>query len=300
MKKNGSIILSILLFVSVLGNAYFFYDHHQSENNQLDKMNKLQHEKKQMEENLKKQKEEIQTQLNEAQKTLEDFRLSMVEESSNSEKKIAYLTFDDGPSHNTTRNLDTLKKNGIKATFFVNGHPGKENEFLYQRIVNEGHAIGNHTYSHDYAKIYRSVSAYKEDMKQLDDYIFSLTGVRSKLVRFPGGSNNQVSYSYGGKTITKQIAIDLNLNGYHYYDWNVDSTDASAIKQNKNTIVNNVLQQSKNKKKVIILMHDSAVKTTTADALPEIIKGLKQQGFEFRSLHTYSYNNQFLDTKAAS
>lgn len=196
--------------------------------------------------------------------------------------KVAYLTFDDGPSDNTAKILDILKENNIKATFFINGHP--ERKEIYQRIVKEGHAIGNHTYSHDYASLYKTIDGFMNDKQKLDDFIYGITGAKPQILRFPGGSNNEVSYKYGGTDFMDRLTKYIKQSGIKYFDWNVSSTDASVATQDKDTIISEVLKGAKNKKEAIILMHDSEPKTTTALALPEIIKGLKEQGFKFSIL----------------
>jgi peptidoglycan-N-acetylglucosamine deacetylase len=205
--------------------------------------------------------------------------------------KIAYLTFDDGPSDNTIKILDILKENNIKATFFVNGHADRKE--TYQRIVNEGHIIGNHTYSHDYAGLYKTIDGFIENMQKLDDFIYGITGVKPEILRFPGGSNNQVSYKYGGVDFMDKLTKHIKQSGIKYFDWNVDSTDASVGTQGKDKIISEVLKNAKNKKQAIILMHDSAPKTTTALALPAIIKGLKDQGFKFSTLFSEVNTVQF-------
>lgn len=197
-------------------------------------------------------------------------------------EKIAYLTFDDGPSENTEKILDTLKENNIKATFFVNGNPNKAE--IYKRIARDGHTIGNHTYSHDYKTVYSTIDGFNADVKKLNDFITKTTGQTPKILRFPGGSNNQVSYSYGGKDFMDKITQEVKKEGIVYFDWNVSSTDAEKVTQNKQTIINSTLEEAKGKSKAIILMHDSKPKTTTVEALPEIIKGLKEQGFKFAPL----------------
>ncbi|MCR1933725.1 polysaccharide deacetylase family protein [Clostridium tepidum] len=194
--------------------------------------------------------------------------------------KIAYLTFDDGPSKNTKEILKILKENDVKATFFVNGHPGLED--LYKDIAKDGHVIANHTYSHDYKKIYISPENFEKDIKKLDKYIEETVGQKpSHIIRYPGGSNNTISHNYGGPNIMKQIINHMNELGYMHFDWNVDSTDASAFCQKKDKIINSVLTESRGLHKAVILMHDTNPKTTTVQALPEIIKGLKEQGFVF-------------------
>lgn len=209
-------------------------------------------------------------------------------------EKIAYLTFDDGPSKNTSKILDTLKKYNIKATFFVNGRTDSQSKQLYKRIVDEGHSIGSHIYSHDYSEIYRSKTAFMNSFNKLQNYIKNLTGVKMDILRFPGGSNNTVSYKYGGKGLMKELTKEMRRQGYVYFDWNVDSTDASVALQSKSNIVSSVLNGSKGKKQVVILMHDAAGKTTTPQALPEIIEGLKKQGFQFDRITKTSYAPQFL------
>lgn len=194
--------------------------------------------------------------------------------------KIAYLTFDDGPSKNTLDILKVLKDYNVKATFFVNGH--KTYTDLYKKIADDGHALANHTYSHDYKTVYSSVDNFKKDVKKLDNFITEVTGEEPNFIlRYPGGSNNTMSRRYGGKNMMREIIREMNKEGYIYFDWNVDSTDAAAYRQSKDKIVNSVLNGSKHTKKAVILMHDLDSKTTTVQALPEVIEGLKEQGFIF-------------------
>lgn len=206
--------------------------------------------------------------------------------------KIAYLTFDDGPSDHTSDILTTLKKHNVKATFFINGHDSLRNK--YKEISDGGHALANHTYSHDYKTIYSSADNFSRDTKKLDAYLTEVTGkAPNHILRYPGGSNNTVSHEYGGTAIMDTIIKKMNDDGYKYFDWNVDSTDASTYCQNKNKIVQEVLTQSTQVKHAIILMHDLGPKVTTVQALPEIIEGLKNQGYIFDVLSKDSYAPQF-------
>lgn len=204
--------------------------------------------------------------------------------------KTAYLTFDDGPSNNTITILDTLKENNIKATFFINGNYNKN---IVQRIINEGHAIGNHTSSHNYKKIYASTDAFLEDFNSLENSILNDFGTKSTLIRFPGGSNNTVSHNYGGKTIMDELTKLMTEKGYTYFDWNVTSGDADSTPATKEQIISNVVNRSKTVNNAIILMHDSSVKTETAKAVPEIIKQLKELGFSFDKLSETAPKVQF-------
>lgn len=192
---------------------------------------------------------------------------------------VAYLTFDDGPSANTERILDILAANNIKATFFVNGRGGRESTYL--RIANEGHKIGNHTYSHDYSEVYSSREQFLNSVNQLNDYLGALGIAKPDIIRFPGGSNNQVSIPYGGADLMDMLVSDVMAYGYDYFDWNVSSGDASKITEEKGVIVNNVINGCKGKSNPVILMHDSGPKTTTAEALQEIIDYLRGQGYSF-------------------
>lgn len=200
-------------------------------------------------------------------------------------KKVVYLTFDDGPSHNTERILDTLKEFNVKATFFVVGNESEYGKSLYKRIVEEGHAIGNHSYSHRYSKIYKSVDTYKEDTEKLGNLLSSVIGFEPNIMRFPGGSNNLVSRKYSNKkTYMKELCQEMMNDGYEYYDWNVSAGDCVSGLKPTGAIVRDVLQGVKNKKRAVILFHDSEARTTTAEAVPEIIKQLKAMGYEFKVL----------------
>lgn len=196
--------------------------------------------------------------------------------------KTVYLTFDDGPSSYTPQILDTLDKYGVKATFFVkNG--GKYN-YVMKDIVNRGHAIGLHTYTHDYKKIYSSDSAYFNDLNKISDLVYEQTGVRSKIIRFPGGTSNTVSKNYS-KGIMTRLSKSVTEQGYVYFDWNCSNGDADGA----NTVqkqLNFCSQYSKSASTVIVLMHDT--KSTTRDALPKIIEYYKSCGFNFGVLTTSS------------
>ncbi len=197
-------------------------------------------------------------------------------------KKVAYLTFDDGPSCNTFKILDILDRYDVKATFFVIGKSGRDAE--YKAIVERGHSIGLHTYSHNYSKIYASESAFFKELDKISDKIYSLTGVRSNIIRFPGGSSNTVYKKYCSGLMAK-LKKSVPANGYYYHDWNVSSGDASGNNIAKNTIINNVKKGCKNKTTVNILMHDTGSgKRTTVEALPAIIEYLLAQGYDIQPI----------------
>lgn len=198
--------------------------------------------------------------------------------------KVCYLTFDDGPSKQvTTRLLETLEQYDAKATFFVVGY-GNLN--LLDDIKAGGHSIGLHSDTHDWS-IYKSEEAYFKDLQAISNKVYDKIGEHPKIIRFPGGSSNTVSRNRC-KGIMSKLVESVEDKGYVYFDWNVDSTDASDKKVSKEQIVNNVLKYAKGKDKICVLMHDLTGKTTTADALPEILAGLKEMGYRFEGLNENS------------
>lgn len=193
--------------------------------------------------------------------------------------KYAYLTFDDGPSENTMKILDILDQYGVKATFFVNGHTGADMEERYKAIVDRGHAIGIHTYSHNYDSVYGGLDKFEEEVVSLRKYIFEVTGKDTTLFRFPGGSSNSMV-----DDIYPYIQW-LNDNGYVYWDWNSSSGDASGTKPTAQQIVENCLVQAEEEyTNIVILMHDLKPKDTTVEALPELIEALQAYGYEIRAI----------------
>ncbi|MEG2811971.1 MAG: polysaccharide deacetylase family protein [Clostridium sp.] len=229
-------------------------------------------------ENIATQSGKIETTFNRVSTdNLEEYRIN----------KVAFLTFDDGPSKNTEKILDILKKENVQATFFVNGNNSEFAVNMYKRMVNEGHAIGNHTYSHTYEDVYTSKYAFIEDIKKLDSLIFTETGYRINLLRFPGGSNNTINRRYSNSrdnSFMECLSNEVESMGYRYFDWTVDSTDASKVKQKEGVIVKNTLNEALKQKYPIILFHDAPAKTTTVEALSGIIKKLKESGYKIKPL----------------
>lgn len=184
-----------------------------------------------------------------------------------------YLTFDDGPSDNTAAILDTLAKYNVKATFFVVGKTDNQSKEMYQRIVNEGHTLGMHSYSHKYSVVYDSLDAFETDFNQLQSYLYDITGQECRLYRFPGGSSNQVS-----NTDMSEFIRFLNEEGVTYFDWNVSSGDATSQAYTADELLNNVLTDVPKYKTSVVLMHDSNTKSTTVEALGPMIEALQGMG----------------------
>lgn len=194
--------------------------------------------------------------------------------------KTIYLTFDDGPSARTPEILQILADNGVKATFFViNG--GKYNHYM-KDIVEQGHTIALHSYSHDYASIYSSDAAYLNDLQQISDLVYNETGVRTNIMRFPGGSSNTKSKKYSQGIMTRMTQKVTEM-GYIYFDWNLSSGDAESGGASAATIVNNCRKVPRNNT-VIVLMHDAGNKKTTVEALPEVIAYYKAAGCKFAAI----------------
>ncbi len=190
-----------------------------------------------------------------------------------------YLTFDDGPSYYTDDILDILKRYGVKANFFVIGTEDPELRKIYRRIIDEGHVLGMHSYSHKYQDIYASVDAFATDLSRLETLLYDETGVIPKLYRFPGGSSNTVS------PVSMGYFIDyLTAKGITYYDWNISSGDASTRLLPKDDIVRNSLYRMDENEETMILLHDIGDKSTTVEALPEIIEALQEQGLPITTI----------------
>ena len=187
--------------------------------------------------------------------------------------KKVYLTFDDGPSSNTDQILDILKDYDVKATFFVVGKTDERSVKAYQRIVEEGHTLAMHSYSHRYDEIYESKEAFARDLNSLQEYLYETTGVWPRIYRFPGGSSNTVS-----KVDMQELIEYLTDIGITYFDWNVASGDAVSRSLPAETIVNNCLSGIEKQKESVILMHDASNKGTTIEALPQIIEAIQEQG----------------------
>lgn len=188
--------------------------------------------------------------------------------------KVIYLTFDDGPSNYTNELLDILKKYNVKATFFVTNRGSDQ---VIKRAYEEGHSIGLHTYTHNYNTVYKSVEAYFNDLNKISDRVERITGIKSKLIRFPGGSSNTVSKFNPGimTTLTKEV----ELRGYKYFDWNVSAGD--TVSKNSNTIANNVIK-SLRKGSNVVLQHDTNY--SSVQAVEKIIEYGLSNGYVFAPL----------------
>lgn len=195
------------------------------------------------------------------------------------DEKIAYLTFDDGPSSNTLKVLEILKEKGARATFFVLGSTMTEDgEKALRKMKEQGCAIGIHTYSHKKNIIYRSVAGFLEDFHTVFQQIYEITGEKVNIFRFPWGSYNKFS-----KPIKEELASEMERRGFTYFDWNVTAED-SVGKPTTYSITKNVMKDIKKYSCPVILMHDASVNDITVETLPTIIDEIKALGYEFGTL----------------
>ncbi|WP_075721499.1 polysaccharide deacetylase family protein [Roseburia sp. 499] len=310
MKKIPVILLSLLLVsLLILGGLFFFtYSRKESdakaENKTLQSnIASLQEQLQQKEDFISGQEEyinELTTQLADCQTTTDSEEEEDEDDEDNTssgyEKKYpdlyagatysedgdssdlkVYLTFDDGPSDLTPEVLDLLDKYDAKATFFVVYTDNEEYTSYLKEIVERGHTLALHSYSHDYDKIYKSVDAFLSDFETVYNWVYEETGVRPTLFRFPGGSTN------GKKSVVNDIIAEMERRGFIYYDWNVSSGDGSNLTTTEN-ILENVCTNVGSFDQPVVLMHDGVGKNATLKALPTLLETLAEEGYEFCSL----------------
>lgn len=194
------------------------------------------------------------------------------------EEKIAYLTFDDGPSTKITPQiLDILDRYKIKATFFVLGTMVEKNSNVLKDAVSRGNSIGVHSFSHVTSHLYQNEKNFLEEIRQSEEILKKHIGnnFKTRLFRYPGGSF---------EAYKKQYMYALNNLGYVSIDWNCVNGDAAILNPTKQILIEEVKRTSLNKNQLVVLMHDSDTKQVTADALPSIIEYLISQGYEFALL----------------
>ena len=189
--------------------------------------------------------------------------------------KKVYLTFDDSPGPNTEKILDILKKYNVKATFFVTGKTDDFSKQMYKRIVDEGHTLGMHSYSHVYDEIYASEKAFKLDFEKLHEFLHDVTGEYSKYYRFPGGSSVQDT-----EVPIKKLIDILEGEEITYLDWNVLSPDIRDANVSKKEMVKELRDEVKKYDTSVVVFYDTQTQPMTIKALPSIIKALKKDEYE--------------------
>ncbi|MBP3284166.1 MAG: polysaccharide deacetylase [Clostridia bacterium] len=199
-----------------------------------------------------------------------------------SSEKVAYLTFDDGPTSSVTpKILDILKEYQIKATFFLLGSNAETHPDLVKRIYEEGHTIGNHGYSHNNAKLYASKEAFLKEIHKTDEIIGTILGIKNyscHIFRFPNGSTARAYCQ------EKQEAMKwLEEIGYDYIDWNALNKD-SERKYSNQVLMENLKESAKGKGTLVVLMHDTGDVNKTYDILADSINFLLSEGYNFKEL----------------
>ena len=194
-------------------------------------------------------------------------------------EKVVFLTFDDGPSRNTVKILDTLKEYNVPATFFLIGENLTETGTeIARRALEEGHMLGMHTETHQYDKIYHSVDSFLADYDKLAARFTEEFGECPAVFRFPGGS-----YSAYINPIRTELKEELERRGFLCYDWNVSGEDSVGT-PTAASIKKNIFDAIEGQTQPIILLHDSPCSNLTAEVLPEILEKLIAEGYEFRTL----------------
>lgn len=218
------------------------------------------------------------TQTEDKEDTSQAKKESVKDSEKKQEEKIAYLTFDDGPSERTDDILKILKKKKVKATFFVVGKSDEQSMQAYRKIIDEGHTLAMHTYSHDYAYLYESLENFKKDMKKLQDLLYDATGQIPTIFRFPGGSSTSKC-----DNIEEYIRY-ANEEGMTYFDWNASAEDAVGEGSSVEQIKENVMKDALKYDTTVILLHDAKGKTSTVEALPSIIDELQSNGYSLLAI----------------
>lgn len=200
---------------------------------------------------------------------------AQVQDETTGQQKRVYLTFDDGPSIYTGQILDILKANDIKATFFVIAREDESYWPYYTRILEEGHTLGMHSYTHDYNQVYASLDSFEADVNSLSQFLYDRTGEYPTIYRFPGGSSNTVC-----NVPMEECIAYLNEQGITYYDWNALNGDAVSSELPPEKLVENIMNSVRQNNTSIVLMHDMQSRHTTVESLQPLIDTLKDEGYE--------------------
>lgn len=288
-KKVAIIIILLILLVflaTILGIKLAEYNRVQEQakeyQKQQEEIEKEELEKKRQEE--EKKQAEIEKRIEQTSRPLSDEEKDRILHiyRSTGEKRV-FLTFDDGPSKTVTPLiLDLLKKEEVKATFFILGNNAKNNPDILKREFDEGHYVANHGYSHKYSEIYSSPEATLNEYNATEQAIKDALGNQSyssRLFRFPGGSNG--GYYDNAKQNSKALLYE---NGVVHLDWNCLSEDAAGA-HTKEDLMQNVINTMGDKETVVILMHDSSDKILTYEMLSDLIHYLKEKGYKFENIY---------------
>lgn len=190
--------------------------------------------------------------------------------------KVVYMTFDDGPCDSTGRLLDVLDDLDIKVTFFLTAQFEDEQQIIsdIKDMHDRGHVVAVHSYTHDYKDIYSSVENFLADYKKMDDLILEATGERSKIFRFPGGSNTKKNSG-----IRDELIAEMERRGFIFHDWSAHNGDSEGYNMDRQ--IERAVRECTAKEKSVLLMHNTPGKDMVIDSLPTIVAKLKEQGYRF-------------------
>lgn len=205
-----------------------------------------------------------------------DNHIDSITPTQNKNEKVVYLTIDDGPSPAITlKMLDILKKYNVKATFFIIGDLIPGNEAILKRIIDDGHAIGLHSYTHDIKSIYVTEDSLINEMIKTSDELTRVLGIKTNIIRFPGGSTGHLNKAFLNR---------LHELQYKIYDWNISGGDGMYPKNRPDQIFSNATDSEQLTSKAILLMHTKSNNQTSCEALPMIIDFYIKNGYVFKPI----------------
>lgn len=224
---------------------------------------------------------ELRTEYGQTVRQLEDMIMA-----GESDYRICYLTFDDGPTYMTPDFLDRLKELDAYATFFtignsMQGAASTRNAYL-RREAREGHSIANHTYTHAHnGSLYKSSANFLAAVEQQDELVYEVTGIHTDIVRFPCGS-------YYGNYRSANLK-GLEERGYEWMDWIGNAFDSGSKNRSSAWISSTVINQVRQDKITVVLMHDW--NKNTLGALRSIVNTLREENYLFLPLFKESSMN---------
>lgn len=235
-----------------------------------------------------KNKETLAIELNTNSIISEEFKNKM-KNLTKEEEKVAYLTFDDGPTISTTPGvLEILKEEDVKATFFVIGKYVEKHPEIVKQAYEEGHYIANHGYNHNNSMLYKTEESFINEIKKTDEAIGKAIGIEhycSHVFRFPNGYMSPQNKAKKKKA--RDLLSDMN---YTYIDWNCLNND-SVKRYSNSQLLNNLKNSAKNKNTLVVLMHDTKDVNDSSKVLKESIEYLKLQGYSFRNFYDLIFEN---------
>lgn len=275
------LIIFLICTIITINNIIVIINEHKAYEQYEAQLNALKYQEEERRRKLAEEQEKIKKERN---PVLTDQGRQNIENIYKSDKKRAFLTFDDGPSSVTESILNTLKEEKVKATFFVLGSNIDYRKEMVKRMYDEGHYVANHGYSHVYSQIYSSPQAVLDEYNQCNEKIRNAIGnpeYNSHLFRFPGGLPGG---KYAGlKLEAKEL---LNQNDIVNIDWNALNGDAETNDLSSEFELQRLSETVGEKNSIVILMHDAALKSVTAETLPQIIAALREKGYEFQNFYS--------------